>query len=125
MLSNICKALCIVHPLHCRAVPNMGPNVPDGFKSSNELNMNIVFRAIVHLDRWEWNENSEIYIRFGDPRFGNWEYDAGPGRKIRYNLDMCFCILHMYSILMILDLVHCTLTEKLEMVITFSSLSWK
>ena len=125
MLSNISKALCVVHSLHCRAIPNVESNVPDGFKSSSDRNMKIVFRAIVPLDRWEWDENSEIYIRFGDPCFGNWEYDAGPGRKIRYNLDMCFCILHMYSIVIILDLVHYTLTEMLEIAITFSSLSWK
>ena len=56
--------------------------------------MMVVFHAIVPLETWEWDDESEIYIRFGHPKFGNWNYDAGPGRRTWYSLFVCVCVVH-------------------------------
>ena len=85
-----------------RAVPNVGPDTPCGFTSSNEQSMIVVFRAIVPLSIWEWDEKSKIYIRFGHDSFGNWNFDAGPGKEIRCS---SMCVFSSCVFVMILDLV--------------------
>ena len=75
----------------------MGPDIPYGFKPSDEKSMMVIFHAIVPLDIWEWNDKSEIYLRFGDPQFGNWKFDAGPGQQIRYNLFVFVMCMFVFS----------------------------
>ena len=75
-----------------RLAPNVWHDVPYGFKPSNEHSMTVAFYAIVPLDIWEWDDKSGIYIRFGHHHFGNWRFDAGPGKIIRYRLFVC--VLH-------------------------------
>ena len=117
--------VCVMHQLFfilCRAVPNVGPDVPDGLKPSNEDSMMVIFRAIVPLDIWEWDDQSKIYIRFGHPKFGNWKVDVGPGKRIRYNYvfvctSMC-CVLFVFTV----DSHLITSIEMQEMAFTFSDL---
>ena len=75
-----------------RAVPNV-ENVPHGLKHSNMHSMTVIFLAIVPLDIWEWDDSSSIYIRFGHSEFGDWKFDAGPGRKHRSSLYVCVCVI--------------------------------
>ena len=42
------------------------------------------FRAIIPVGLWQWNQESQVYIRFGIPQLGNWDYDYGPGIEERY-----------------------------------------
>ena len=67
----------------CRLGLNMWHNVPFGFKPSKEHSMTVAFYAIVPLDTWEWDDESLMYIRFGHDLLGNWNFDAGPGSKVR------------------------------------------
>lgn len=41
--------------------------------------MRISFRALLPKKAWEWNEKSEVYMRFGRSQFGDFKYDVGPG----------------------------------------------
>ena len=101
----------------CRAVPLVGSNVPYGLKPSIEQNMNVVFFAIVPLAIWEWDENSVMYIRFGHAGFGNWRFDAGPGKITRCRSYMC-----VYSCAYLVMLNVVLLAEMLVMAFTFSDL---
>lgn len=66
-----------------RAVPKVGEDFPPGINCSEELSMLVEFHSIVPLDVWEWDHNSNIYMRFGYSEFGDWEQDIGPGDLIR------------------------------------------
>ena len=53
--------------------------------------MIIIFKAIVPIKAWEWDERSSIYIRFGPKFLGEWKYDYGPGKFVRYSYKSLYC----------------------------------
>ena len=89
--------LCMLSFHLRRVVPKVSRDVPSGFKPPNECSMTVIFYAIVPCDTWEWDDESTIYIRFGHSKFGNWNFDAGPGRKTRYSWYVCVmcCTVHV------------------------------
>ena len=45
----------------------------------------VIFHALLPTGPWMWDdEQSEVYIRFGDGALGKWEHDFGPMMKNRY-----------------------------------------
>ena len=44
----------------------------------------VVFHALLPTGPWMWDDQSEVYIRFGDSALGKWEHDFGPMKKSRY-----------------------------------------
>ena len=84
-LINVCYIYTILFEAYFnfRAVPKVGKEFPPGINCSEELSMQVEFHAIVPLDVWEWDRDSEIYMRFGSSDFGDFEHDIGPGEMIR------------------------------------------
>jgi hypothetical protein len=43
--------------------------------------MTIEFNAVLPLEAWEWEHGGKsfVFMRFGHPELGNWEYDICPG----------------------------------------------
>lgn len=63
------------------------PKQPSGFCSHKDKNaISIIFRAIIPKDVWEWDIDARVYMRFGVPELGNWDYNYGPGQVERYIL---------------------------------------
>ena len=50
----------------------------------------IVFHALLPIDFWQWDEKSEVYIKFSHENFGKWEHDFGPMKYFRYNHNCNF-----------------------------------
>ena len=50
-----------------------GPDVAE----LNSTSVNVTFHVLVQLSAWNWNDDSLMSIRFGDPRLGGWDKEAG------------------------------------------------
>ena len=37
----------------------------------------VTFNVIVPLEHWLWDEHSEVFLRFSDPKLGSWKHDIG------------------------------------------------
>ena len=48
-----------------------------------KTSVKLVFHAIVPLPYWEWDNKSRIYIRFGHPKLGDWDYNCGEFEVVR------------------------------------------
>lgn len=48
-----------------------------GVGEPNITSVNVTFHVLVHLSAWNWNDDSLMTIRFGDPRLGGWDKEAG------------------------------------------------
>ena len=53
--------------------------LPQGFRVSERDSINVIFHVIVPLDIWEWDETSQICLRFGHPDLGGWGFNCGLG----------------------------------------------
>ena len=42
-----------------------------------DSSLSVTFHAIVPLSAWNWNDNSLMTIRFGDPKLSGWNKDGG------------------------------------------------
>ena len=45
--------------------------------------MTITFYALLPPHLWEWDEKSEVYIKFSDEALGNWKHDFGPMKTVK------------------------------------------
>ena len=61
-----------------------------GTHDSDDHAVAVTFKVIVPKMFWLWDENSKIYLRFGDPRLGNWKENIGGFDTIRYNHHVKF-----------------------------------
>ena len=44
----------------------------------------VVFHALLPSKLWEFDETSEVYIRFGCDKLGAWTFDHGPMKALKY-----------------------------------------
>ena len=61
----------------------------------------VVFHAILPTSLWEWDSESEVYIRFGHP-LENWKCDYGPMALEKYvheNIVSYLCLSYIMVIL--------------------------
>ena len=76
--------------------PNIWKDSPKGLSQPAEKSKVVVFHAILPTALWEWDSESEVYIRFGHPNLGEWRCDCGPMTLERY------CYYYSASIIIIL-----------------------
>ena len=43
---------------------------------SLSTSLEVTFHVLVDLNAWNWDENSTLSIRFGDPNIGGWEVNT-------------------------------------------------
>ena len=44
----------------------------------------VIFYALLPVSLWEFDETSEVYIRFGSDKLGDWNCDIGPMKILRF-----------------------------------------
>ena len=76
--------------------------IPSGFNQPPEKSKVVVFHAILPTSIWEWDSESEVYIRFGHANLGNWQCDCGPMTLERY----CFLKLDVTNVCGLFNKVH-------------------
>ena len=65
--------------------PNISTTTLPGFKESKPENMiTVVFHALLPSSFWKWDDTSEVYMRFGNDKFGDFKFDCGPMTVFRY-----------------------------------------
>ena len=46
----------------------------------------VIFHALLPVSLWEFDDTSEVYIRFGSDKLGEWNCDIGPMKISRFVL---------------------------------------
>ncbi len=74
---------------------------PRGLIQPAEKSKVVVFHAILPASLWDWDSESEVYIRFGHPYLGNWQCDCGPMTLKRYVLKITlhFDVILLFALL--------------------------
>ena len=55
-----------------------GPNIAEpSVAEPNITSVNVTFHVLAQLSAWNWSDDSLMTIRFGDPRLGGWNKEAG------------------------------------------------
>ena len=57
---------------------------PTGLSQPLQESKVVVFHAILPTALWDWDSESEVYIRFGHPNLGDWRCDCGPMTLEKY-----------------------------------------
>ena len=55
----------------------------------------VFFHAIIPVSLWLFDETSEVYIRFGSDKLGDWNCDVGP---MRINFRFVLLIIINYKL---------------------------
>ena len=55
-----------------------------GLNPPGDKQLKVVFHVLVHQPIWEWDAESQMFVRFGNPELGNFQYDYGPFKVDRY-----------------------------------------
>lgn len=64
-------------------------DLPKALKGKSGNMLTIVFHALLPPHFWQWDDESEVYIKFSHSTLGNWNHDCGPMEFIRYKIK-CF-----------------------------------
>ena len=76
--------------------PTVWKDPPSALTQSPKESKTVVFHAVLPTDLWEWDNDSEVYIRFGHRNLGAWHCDCGPMTIVKYVVKIvCTSIIMM------------------------------
>lgn len=82
--TGIIFKLCIL--LIVNYSPCIWAEGPKGLKGQPTQMTTIFFHALLPISLWEFDRSSEVFIRFGSDKLGNWNCDIGHMTKARFVL---------------------------------------
>ena len=56
----------------------------------------VIFHTLLPVSLWEFDETSEVFIRFGSDKLGKWNCDIGPMKKHRFVLPKLYFTVLFY-----------------------------
>ena len=59
---------------------------PQGLIGNPGEMTSVIFHALLPVSLWEFDETSEVFIRFGSDKLGEWNCDIGPMKISRFVL---------------------------------------